>query len=84
MRHWWTVREVAEHYAMSVRSIYDAISGGKLAVHRIGRGRGGMRISEENRLDWERRCEDLCAVRPSFVSRTRALKPDPVLKHFGP
>jgi len=55
-RVWWTVREFADHYGLSDRSVYDAISIGTLTAHRFGTRRGAIRISDEDRLDWEARC----------------------------
>ena len=55
-KKWWTVREFAGMYQISDRAVYDLIRVGKLAVHRFGTRRGSIRISDEDRLDWERRC----------------------------
>ena len=55
-REWWTVKQVAEHYGMSVRSVYDAIAAKRLTVHRFGQGKRGVRIANDDRLDWERQC----------------------------
>lgn len=54
-RAWWTVRQLAAHYGLSVRSVYDMIEHGRLAAHRFGAGRGALRIAEQDRLDWEQR-----------------------------
>src|SRR3989442_10937118 len=40
VRRWWTVKELAEHYGLSPRTIYDGIAAGDLIAHRFGRGRG--------------------------------------------
>lgn len=50
---WWTVAEFANHYRLSPRTIYEAISQGKLVCHRFG-DRRGIRISELERLRWEK------------------------------
>lgn len=84
MRAWWTVRQLAEQYGMSVRSIYDAIAAGQLVVHRFGRGRGGMRVSDEHRLEWEERCQDARRAPAPPTSKGRRFKLDLVQKHFGP
>lgn len=55
---WWTVREFADHYGLSDRSVYDAISAGTLTAHRFGTRRGAIRISEDDRLAWESRCRE--------------------------
>jgi hypothetical protein len=83
-REWWTVRQLAEHYGLSRRSIYDAIAGGDLVTHRFGQGRGGMRIAETDRLEWERRCRDAkTAPAPPPVTRSRLVTGESVKKHFG-
>lgn len=54
-RAWWTVRQLAVHYGLSVRSVYDMIEHGQLAAHRFGAARGALRIADQDRLDWEQR-----------------------------
>ena len=41
-----TVREVAESLAVSATCVYQLISARKLPCHRIGVGRGAIRVSE--------------------------------------
>ena len=43
-----TVKETASRLNVSAASIYAMISVGKLGCHRIGVGRGAIRISEEH------------------------------------
>lgn len=43
-----TVREVAEQLSVSATCVYQLISRGKLACHRIGVGRGAIRIAAED------------------------------------
>lgn len=43
-----TVREVAEQLSVSATCVYQLISQGKLACHRIGVGRGAIRIAAED------------------------------------
>ncbi len=84
-RLWWTIRELAEHYGLSTRTIYDAIASGDLAAYRFGRGRGGMRIAEEDRLRWEEGCRDV-ETSPSSAAtdlQDRLVMSKLVEKHFG-
>lgn len=55
-KKWMTVGEFAAMYQISDRAVYDLIRVGKLTAHRFGTRRGSIRISDEDRLDWERRC----------------------------
>lgn len=83
-RAWWTVKQIAEHYGLSPRSVYDAIAAGDLVVHRFGLGRGGMRIADADRLEWEKRCRDNeLAPAPPPMTRSRLVTSDLVKKHFG-
>ncbi|MCA9028949.1 MAG: helix-turn-helix domain-containing protein [Planctomycetaceae bacterium] len=43
-----TVREVAERLKISPSCVYQLVESGKLAHHRIGTGRGAIRISEDD------------------------------------
>jgi excisionase family DNA binding protein len=83
MPAWWTAKQLAEHYGLSERTIYDAISSGDLVAHRFGRGRGGVRVADRDRLDWERRCRSpQQASTASRSSTTKAELTDLVRKHF--
>ena len=42
-----TVKQVAERLVVSNAIIYRLIDSGKLAAHRIGMGRGTLRVTEE-------------------------------------
>jgi excisionase family DNA binding protein len=42
------VREVAERLRVSATCVYQLIEQGKLACHRIGIGRGAIRVSAED------------------------------------
>ena len=80
---WWTVRQLAEHYGISPRSVYDAIAAGDLAAHRFGLGRGGIRIADADRLAWEGRCRDTKAgPAPPPMTRSRLVTSDLIKKHF--
>lgn len=83
-REWWTVRQLATHYGLSTRSVYDAIAAGDLVAHRFGLGRGGMRIADADRLAWEKRCRgSKPAPAPPQDTRSRLVAGDLVKKHFG-
>ena len=53
---WWTAREIVDCHGNSVRSVYDAIVASGLLAHLFGQGRGGIRISETDRLAWGAAC----------------------------
>ncbi len=53
---WWTVKDFARFYGLSERSIYDFIAAGELIAHRFGKRRRAIRISDSDRLEWERQC----------------------------
>ena len=85
VRRWWTVKEIAEHYGLSTRTIYDGIAAGDLIAHRFGRTRGGVRIADEDRQSWEQRSKDSLRV-PASSSATmidRVTMSELVQKHFG-
>ena len=42
---WFTVRDVASQLRVSPSLVYQLVETGKLACHRIGTGRGAIRIS---------------------------------------
>lgn len=82
---WWTAREIANHYEISVRLVYDAIASGRLHTHRFGQGRGGIRIADVDRLAWETACRNNGVPRPaggSPLAPTITTSPL-VSKHFG-
>lgn len=84
-RKWWSVKQVAEHYGLSPRTIYDAVGAGDLVAHRFGKARGGMRISDEERVKWEQQCRDMSPVPAPLptMSKSRPVRSDLVAKHFG-
>lgn len=45
---WFTVEEIAELLKISRSNVYQLVSRGLLAAHRIGQGRGCIRISESD------------------------------------
>ena len=50
-RGWWTVKQLAEFYGLSRRSVYDAITAVKLVTHRFGLGRGRIGVADKHRID---------------------------------
>ena len=71
------------HYMIAVRTVYDLIASGKLVAHRFGRGRGGIRIAEADRLEWETQCRRGQQPRSHRPPRRSGTHPDLVRKHFG-
>jgi excisionase family DNA binding protein len=70
------VRDVAERLAISASSVYALVEAGRIACHRIGIGRGAIRIDERD-LD-----AFLDACRTSPRSSPRRKQPQPILKHL--
>lgn len=52
----YTVKEVAHQLAVSATCVYQLISQGKLACHRIGVGRGAIRIAAEDLAEFFEGC----------------------------
>jgi transcriptional antiterminator len=79
---WWTVKQLADHYALSPRTIYDAIAKAELVVHRFGERRA-IRISDQDREAWEMKSRSE-GQRPAerLVVTERLKKPQLVAKHF--
>jgi excisionase family DNA binding protein len=50
------VREIAQQLGVSVSSVYALVSSGRLSCHRIGSGRGAIRISESDLEDYLLTC----------------------------
>jgi len=42
-----TIKDVAHQLRVSTACVYELVSAGKLACYRIGKGRGTIRISDE-------------------------------------
>ncbi|MCY2964020.1 MAG: helix-turn-helix domain-containing protein [Planctomycetota bacterium] len=77
-KRWWTVRQLAAHYGVSVRSVYVAIDAGRLLAHRFGAGYGAIRISEANRIAWEESSRQEAATRAA----TPFVRKDPEAKRL--
>lgn len=80
-RSWWTVFELAEHYGISSRCIYQAVATGALTAHRFGAGRGAIRIHEADRIEWEQGCRRQKAARAAEPARA-VVATSLVRKHF--
>ena len=62
-KRWWTVRQIAAHYGVSVRSVYQAIDAGRQVAHRFRAGFGAIRVSDGNRIAWEESSRQEAAAR---------------------
>ena len=51
-----TVQDIAQRLNVSQACMYRIVQSGKLACHRIGNGRGTVRISEEDFDEYVRAC----------------------------
>jgi len=78
LKRWWTVKQVAAHYGVSVRSVYQAIDAGRLFAHRFGTGFGAIRISEGNRNAWDESSRQEAATRAA----TPFVRKDPDAKRL--
>ncbi len=56
-----TVKEVAARLKVSVATVYNLVAQGKLACHRIGTGRGAVRVSEDQLRSFLERTEQKTA-----------------------
>jgi excisionase family DNA binding protein len=72
----FTVREIAERLKVSAACVYALTESGQLGCHRIGLGRGVIRISEENLREYLDRCKARAA------GETVPRRPRPRLKHI--
>lgn len=50
------IREVAERLRVSATCVYQLIEKGKLACHRIGIGRGAIRVCENDLAEYVESC----------------------------
>ena len=51
------IPEVAKRLSVSTSFVYELIADGRLRHHRLGRGQGAIRVSEEQLQDYLRRTE---------------------------
>ena len=71
-----TVRDVAGRLAISASSVYALVEAGRIVCHRIGIGRGAIRIDERDLDEFL----DACRTSPRPTSRVKL--PQPTLKHL--
>ncbi len=72
-----TVKDIADRLKVSVSCVYQLIESGRLAHHRIGLGRGAIRVSESDLSDF------LASNREEPTGgRERARLPRPRLRHI--
>ncbi|MCY2967400.1 MAG: helix-turn-helix domain-containing protein [Planctomycetota bacterium] len=69
-------RQLAERLNVSLSTVYGLIETGKIACHRIGRGRGAVRVSEEDLADY------LASCRNAEKNQTKPPRPRVKLKHL--
>ena len=69
-----TVAVVAERLSVSPSLVYQMIESGKLAHHRIGTGRGTIRVSESDLESYLATCHQDLQAKPSAPVRKSRLK----------
>lgn len=68
-------KDLAQRLNVSLSTVYGLIESGRIACHRFGKGRGAVRVSEEDLAAYLANCRR--DVRPPDVPRPRRVK----LKH---
>jgi excisionase family DNA binding protein len=69
------VREAAQRLDVSQATVYALVASGKLRCHRVGMGRGCIRISEEHLAEYLKASEPVIApVPPAALARRPKLK----------
>ena len=66
-----TVKQASERLQVSPSMVYALIENGKLGCHRIGLGRGTIRISQSDMESYLAECRQTAAVHPTVVRRRR-------------
>ena len=66
-----TVREVAKVLQVSIASVYAIVAEGRIACHRVGTGRGSIRIEEKDLDDYLLACRTERAEKAPPPSRPR-------------
>ena len=67
----FTVKEIAQRLRVSATCVYQLIERGKIACHRIGTGRGTIRISEEDLTAFLTSCREVSEELPKQLERTK-------------
>ncbi|WP_145383197.1 helix-turn-helix domain-containing protein [Botrimarina mediterranea] len=71
----FTVAMVAERLRVSRTTVYQLVESGKLAAHRVGGGRGAIRVSEEQLAEYlHASCSQANASQPAPKPPTRRLR----------
>lgn len=77
----YTVKNVAHHLGVSETCVYQLVARGKLACHRIGVGRGAIRIAAEDLTAFMEACRrGEKPVQSDSAPSTSSRKP---FKHLG-
>lgn len=69
-----TVKQVSERLNVSVATVYALVSSGNLACHRVGVGRGRIRITESDVDAYLSLCRQDTVAAPSRRTTPRKLK----------
>ena len=77
----FTVKQVAERLNITPQSVYQLIQSGKLPVHRFGKGRGTIRISQEDLDQFVEACRHVASPREVPKAMPRPTR-QPPLKHI--
>jgi excisionase family DNA binding protein len=68
------VKEVAKRLEISTATVYAMIATGKLNCHRVGLGRGVIRVSEEQLQEYLAGSQPKASALPSAAPRRVSLK----------
>ncbi len=84
-----TMRQVAERLAISLSAAYQLVDARKLAHHRIGVGRGAIRVNERDLVQFLADCRREATLEPPAPSPIRsreriAIQPFKHLRLSGP
>ena len=83
LTEWYTVNEIATTLKVSRSVVYQIIESGALTAHRIGNGRGTIRVAKEEFARYLESCLQLpTQVSSSFAKRTRRDLTPQVFKHL--
>jgi len=69
-----TVKQASQRLNVSVATVYALVSSGKLACHRVGVGRGRIRITESDIEDYLSLCRQGTFAAPPARTPPRKLK----------
>jgi excisionase family DNA binding protein len=69
------VRDVARELSVSATCVYQLIAAGKLACHRIGVGRGAIRVSEKDLAEFVESCRRDTKAMPTVQAGRRIRRP---------